>query len=83
MPEQSTFMERKMNFNEKIVNVLTNEETLRPYSAEEIVQLEKSIEAIKEKQINLENEAKAKADARVAILKKLGLTEEEAAVLLS
>ena len=74
-------MERKMKneYFEKIINVQTGEETTRPYTEDEIAKM-KTAEA----------EAKAKAAAALAIetqtaalLEKLGITQEEANLLLS
>lgn len=67
-----------MDLNEKIVDVETGEEVIRPYSEEEIAEVEKNRQeaAVRVK------EAEDKAAARSLILEKLGLTEEEAKVLL-
>ena len=68
----------KMTYNEKIIDVNTGEETLRPYTEKEIGEVEKAI---------ANAEAKAamkttKAAEKVALLAKLGITQEEAALLL-
>ena len=68
-----------MTYTEKIIDVNTGEETLRPYTAKEIAEVEKAI---------LDNEAKAQAQAtkateKAALLAKLGITDEEAKLLLS
>lgn len=63
----------------KIVNAQTGEEIEREMNAEELDQYEADQESAK-------NEAKAKAEAeanRKALLEKLGITEEEAKLLLS
>lgn len=67
-----------MTLNEKIVNLETGEETIRNYTAEEIAEVEAA------RKISLAEiaEAEAKATARAAILDRLGLTAEEAAILL-
>lgn len=65
-------------YQEKIVNIETDEITFRDYSADEIAQVEKA-KADAEAALN---EANKKEAAKKAILEKLGLTEEEAAVLL-
>ena len=67
-----------MTYFEKIVDVNTGEETLRPYTDKEIALVEKSLARANE----VATEAAAKADAKAALLTKLGITEEEAALLL-
>jgi hypothetical protein len=71
-----------MEYFEKIVNAQTGEEIIRPYTIEEIEASE--IEAIKIDKINesLKAESEAKANARAAILDRLGLTADEVAILL-
>jgi len=70
-------------YTEKIVNVSTGEETIRPYTAAEI----KAVEGIKAKneaeQAKRDAEEATKTAARQAVLDKLGLTTEEIAALLS
>jgi hypothetical protein len=68
-----------MTYFERIVNVETGEVTERPYTAKEI----KDLEA---KQVEIESMAKAeaqKAAEKAALLAKLGITEDEAKLLLS
>ena len=63
----------------KIVNVVTKEEIVRDATAKEIAQIElDAVNAAAEKA-----EAEAKETQRQAILDRLGLTSEEAALLLS
>ena len=65
------------------VNCETGEVKEIPLTPEEIAQREVEAAAF-EAELQAEEDAKAeKAAARLAILEKLGLTEEEAAVLLS
>lgn len=66
---------------EKIVNIATGEETIieREETAEEIAQRE----AAEAQAAQFEAEAQAKATQRAQILERLGLTEEEAKLLLS
>lgn len=65
-------------YKEKIIDIEIGEETWRDYTAEEIAEVEKAqAEAAKE----LAELAKI-AENRKAILEKLGLTEEEAKLLL-
>lgn len=69
-------------YTEKIVDVSTGEETIRPYTAEEIA----AVEAIKAQrdaeQAERDAEQASKDAARQAVLDKLGLTAEEIAALL-
>jgi hypothetical protein len=63
----------------QIINCETGEEIVREMTADELVQYEKD---------NLESEkarikAQADADAKAALLSKLGITADEAALLLS
>ena len=70
-------------YQEKIINITTGEETIRPYTAKEIKEMEAANDAA---MIELEakaNENKAKVAQRQAILEKLGITADEAAILLS
>lgn len=63
---------------EKIVNVTTGEETWRDYTPAEIAEVERAqAEAAEHIALAAEKEA-----ARKAIFDKLGLTEEEAELLL-
>lgn len=66
-----------------IVDCSTGETTIIPLTAEEIAELEAAAEKAEADRKAAEKAAADKAAARLAILKKLGLTEEEAAVLLS
>lgn len=62
----------------KIVNVETGEEIVRNATAAEMAQMKLDAEnAVKQQE-----EAKAKAAAREALLNRLGLTSDEAAILL-
>jgi hypothetical protein len=72
-------MERNM-YNEKIVDTITGEITIREYTPEEVAEVEAAIEKARLKR----EEAKAREDARQSALSKLidlGLTEEEIAAL--
>ena len=64
--------------NEKIVNIQTGEETIRNYTKEEIAEAEAEIAKTKER---LELAVKAQAD-KAALLDKLGISAEEAKLLL-
>lgn len=63
----------------KEVNAETGEELEREMNAAELAQLEKDLIARDAERA----EAEAKANARAAVLAKLGLTAEEAATLLA
>ena len=65
--------------NEKIVNIQTGEEIIRPYTEEELAQVEeeqKAFDAVLQKRTETE---KAKAE----LLTKLGITADEAKLLLA
>jgi hypothetical protein len=69
-------------YQEKIIDITTGKETIRPYTAKEVAEVEANIEATR-----IEQEAKADAKsekdaARQAILDKLGLSADEAALIL-
>ena len=65
-----------------IVDCSTGEQTVVPLTAEEIAELEAAAAKAEADRLAAEKETADKAAARQAILKKLGLTAEEAAVLL-
>ena len=72
------FMERKM-YKEKIVDINTGLETYRNYTDAEIAEVEKAqAEAVARAAEQANKDA-----ARKAIFDKLGLTEDEAKLLLS
>jgi len=67
-----------MTYIERIIDVETNEIVERPYTAKEVAEVEKAI---------TEGETKALAEAqksvdKAALLTKLGITEDEARLLL-
>jgi DNA-binding protein YbaB len=62
----------------KIVNVETGEEIVRDANAEEIAQMQLDATNAAAK----ETEAEAKAQAKAALLTRLGITAEEAQLLL-
>ena len=70
-----------MKIIEKEFNALTGEETIT--ERQETNQEKKEREIFQEKQVKLKLELEAKAVQRQAILDRLGLTSEEAALLLS
>lgn len=66
-------------YREKIINLETGEETYRDYTPQEIAEVEKAQEiALVEAQ-----EIAQRQVARKAIFEKLGLSEEEAKLLIS
>jgi hypothetical protein len=68
-----------MTYQEKIIDVVTGEEIIRPYTKEEIDEVKK---AIAEAELIAQAET-AKAVAKAALLSKLDITEAEAKLLLS
>lgn len=71
-----------MTYNEKIVDVTTGEETIRPFTAEEIAVVEAEQAIAKAEDDARAAEQSAKDAAKKAVLKKLGLTADEVAALL-
>ena len=63
----------------KIVDCTTGEEIIRDANAEEIAQMKANTIAYE----NAKTEAEAKATAKAALLDKLGISAEEAQLLLS
>jgi hypothetical protein len=66
----------------KIVNLETGEEIVRDATAEEIAQMELDSANSLARKATAEAEAEAKATARQAVLDRLGLTADEAALIL-
>jgi len=66
-----------------IVDCSTGEQTVVPLTAEEIAELEAAAAQAEQDRLAAEAEAATKAAARQALLDKLGITQEEAALLLS
>ena len=66
-----------------IVDCSTGEQTVVPLTAEEIAELEAAAAKAEQDRLAAEAEAATKAAARQALLDKLGITQEEAALLLS
>jgi len=65
-------------YQEKIVNIETGETTYRDYTPDEIAEVEQS----QADAAQLIADETAKAEQRRSILERLGLTEDEATVLL-
>jgi RNase H-fold protein (predicted Holliday junction resolvase) len=76
-------MERNNMYQEKIFNISTGEETIRKYTPEEIAKVEAEQEIIAQRLADIEAKRQVDAVAKAAILAKLGITEEEAKLLLS
>lgn len=70
-------------WHRKIYNAETGEETFIEFTPEEIAIAEADQAEFLAKIAVMNAEAEAKANARAAILDRLGLTAEEAAILLS
>ncbi len=64
------------------MNCETGEQTVRDLTPEEIAEREAQAAAYAEQQAAAEAEAAAKAEARAALLDRLGITADEAALLL-
>jgi hypothetical protein len=67
-----------MTYIERIIDVQTNEIVERPYTAKEIAE----VEAAKAEAETQRLAQEAKATAKAALLTKLGITADEAALLL-
>jgi hypothetical protein len=63
----------------KIVDVTTGEEIIRDANADELAQMELDVANVQAKKA----EAEAKATAKAALLTQLGITAEQAKLLLS
>lgn len=76
-------MEYKMdNMNKIIVNCETNETEIIPLTKDEIAELKKQSEQEQKKDLAAEAEIEAKAAQKKALLEKLGITADEAKLLL-
>ena len=72
-----------MNYKEVVVDVVSKETTYHEYTADEIVKL-KTIQAEAEAKAEAAiAEAEAKEVAKTALFKRLGITADEAQLLLS
>jgi hypothetical protein len=71
-----------MAYTEKILNVITGEEIIKPYTAEEIAAVEAEQALVAAKQAEHNAQQAAKDAARQAVLDKLGLSADEVAALL-
>ena len=66
-----------------IVDCSTGETTVVPLTAEEIADIQAAAAQAEQDRLAAEAEAATKAAAKQALLDKLGITQEEAALLLS
>lgn len=71
------------NLTEKIIDVTTGEETIRPYTAEEIAIVEIAKAKTEAELFERQKDQETKEAARQAVLDKLGLTADEVAALLA
>jgi hypothetical protein len=72
-----------MSYFETILDLETGEQTIRQYTQAEINEAEKTKATRAAEQASIDAEEKSKADAKAAVLAKLGLTADEVAALLS
>jgi hypothetical protein len=72
-----------MAYTEKIIDITTGEQTIRPYTKAEVAEVEAALAQIESERLILENEKATKAQAKAALLERLGITADEAALLLS
>ena len=77
-------MEARHNMTDKTVtNVATGETTILSYTTEEKIQYDFDKKEIEDAMAIVAVEKQAKATAKAALLSKMGITAEEAAILLS
>lgn len=70
------------NYFERIIDVTTGEETIRPYTKQEIAEVETLQAQLAAEKAKRDAEQAAKDAARQAVLDKLGLSADEVAALL-
>lgn len=68
-----------MTYQEKIINLITNEITFRDYTKEEIAE----VEAAQNERALIAKKAETDAIEKTALLERLGITAAEAKLLLS
>lgn len=71
-----------MKYFERIIDVTTGEETIRPYTQEEIAIVEAEQAELEAELAKLATEQAAKDSARQVVLDKLGLSADDIAALL-
>ncbi len=69
-------------YKEKIVDALAGKETFRDYTEAEIAEVNANIAKIETEALARQTAEAAKAADRAALLSKLGITEDEARLLL-
>jgi len=72
-----------MTYTEKIYDVVTGDEIIRPFTSQEVATVEAAKAAAEAENLQLQTELAAKEAAREAVLSKLGITAEEVAALLA
>lgn len=70
-------------FNEKIVDISTGQEIIKELSKEQIAELNATKAKLDAEIVRLETENAAKATAKAELLAQLGITEDQAKLLLS
>ena len=83
MAAQFMFMEASKMYNHKIVNTETGQEIIQPLSDLEAAQIDANLEESKKELAQIKAEGEAKAIEKAALLDRLGLTADEAKLLLS
>ena len=72
-----------MEYKETIINIETGEITERPYTEDEIKAIQEQVALSEARLASEQAEAIAKVEAKAALLARLGITEEQAKLLLS
>lgn len=70
------------NYFERIIDVTTGEETIRPYTTDEVKTVEALEKQLAAEQAKRDAEQASKDAARQVVLDKLGLSADEVAALL-
>jgi Tfp pilus assembly protein PilX len=72
-----------MTYTEKIIDINTGEETIRPLTDEETAAIDATLAQLAAEQALRDAEQASKDAARQAVLDKLGLTADEVTALLN
>lgn len=72
-----------MTYMTKIVNLETGEEIEREMNKKEALQFEADVKEAEDRKVKEDAELEAAAIAKAALLERLGITEEEAKLLLA
>lgn len=83
MAAQFMFMEASKMYNHKMVNTETGQEIIEALSDLEAAQIDANLKESKRELAQAKVKADAKAIEKAALLNRLGITEEEAKLLLS